>query len=186
MRPLSPNDIEAELSYAYLHAVAARAGVGCKVGSRHDDNAGVDAELTAWGPFQDGGYLKEIDIKIQLKATTLAPTRLRPDHLGYSLNGIKRYDALRDTTLTPRLLVVLFLPEDAADWLSLDEEGLILRRCAWWMSLRGAPEATSTTRQTLYLPSSQRFDPEGLKHLCATLSHGPSRFPSFNPPQEEP
>lgn len=185
MRPLSSNDIEAELSYAYLHAVAARAGVGCKIGSRHDDNAGVDAELTAWGPFQDGGYLTEIDIKIQLKATITAPTTLYPGHYGYSLSGVKRYDALRELTSTPRLLVVLFLPADAADWLTLDEEGLILRRCAWWMSLRGAPQATSQTRQTLYLPTAQRFDPEGLQRLCAALSHGPSRFPTFAPPQEE-
>jgi hypothetical protein len=70
MKPLSPNDIESELSYAYLHAVAAKAGVGCKVGSRHDDNAGIDAELTGWGPFPGGGYREEIDIKVQIKATT--------------------------------------------------------------------------------------------------------------------
>lgn len=61
MRPLTPENIESELSYAYLHAVAARAGVGCKVSNRHDDNAGVDAELTGWGPFPDGGYRQEVD-----------------------------------------------------------------------------------------------------------------------------
>ena len=61
VRPLSANNIEAELSYAYLHAVASKAGVGCKLGSRHDDNAGIDAELTGWGPFPNGGYLTEID-----------------------------------------------------------------------------------------------------------------------------
>ncbi|CAK0768443.1 hypothetical protein CCP3SC1AL1_4480001 [Gammaproteobacteria bacterium] len=49
MNQLSSNDIESELSYAYLHAVAAKAGVGCKIGSRHDDNAGIDAVLTGWG-----------------------------------------------------------------------------------------------------------------------------------------
>jgi hypothetical protein len=29
MRPLTHNDIESELSYAYLHAVAAHAGASC-------------------------------------------------------------------------------------------------------------------------------------------------------------
>jgi len=40
---MTENDIMAELSYAYLHAVAARAGIGCKVGCRIDDGASVDA-----------------------------------------------------------------------------------------------------------------------------------------------
>lgn len=43
MKPLYTNDIEAELSYAYLHAVASKAAVCCKAGNRHDDNAGIDA-----------------------------------------------------------------------------------------------------------------------------------------------
>lgn len=38
-------NIESELSYAYLHAVAAKAGMSCKQGDRHDDGAGVDAEV---------------------------------------------------------------------------------------------------------------------------------------------
>ena len=42
---MTENDIMAELSYAYLHAVAARAGFGCQAGSRIDDGASVDAIL---------------------------------------------------------------------------------------------------------------------------------------------
>lgn len=48
--PLLQNEIEEALSYAYLHAVAAKAGMSCKVGSRSDDNAGVDAEINYRGP----------------------------------------------------------------------------------------------------------------------------------------
>ena len=42
---LSNNNITAELSYAYLHAIAAKAGMSCKAGDRHDDGAGVDLSL---------------------------------------------------------------------------------------------------------------------------------------------
>ena len=42
--PLTENDVKAELSYAYLHAVAARAGFGCEVANRHSDNVGVSRE----------------------------------------------------------------------------------------------------------------------------------------------
>lgn len=68
MRALSPPNIESELSYAYLHAVASKAGMACSGGNRHEDNNGIDATLTAWGPFNNGGYLTEVDIKVQLKA----------------------------------------------------------------------------------------------------------------------
>jgi hypothetical protein len=168
--PLSDNDIEAELSYAYIHAVASKAGVGCKIGSRHDDNAGIDAELTGWGPFPNGGYREEIDIKVQLKATVKPPLEYMGKYWSYSLSGISRYDDLRSDALsTPRILVVLFLPADA-DWLTLDDEGLILRKCAYWVSLRGAKPSTNRTAQTVYLPKDQRFDPNGLIALMAQLS----------------
>ena len=41
---LTEQNIEAELSYAYLHAVASRAGFSCEYRNRHLDGAGVDAE----------------------------------------------------------------------------------------------------------------------------------------------
>ena len=43
MQALSPPNIESELSYAYLHAVASKAGMACNAGSRHEDNNGIDA-----------------------------------------------------------------------------------------------------------------------------------------------
>ena len=73
MQALSTPNIESELSYAYLHAVASKAGMACSQGSRHEDNNGIDASLTAWGPFADGGYLTEVNIKVQLKATVYLP-----------------------------------------------------------------------------------------------------------------
>ena len=182
MQPLSTNNIEAELSYAYLHAVASKAGVGCKLGSRHDDNAGIDAELTAWGPFPNGGYRTEVDIKIQLKATTKEPVA-QGDYWPYYLNGISRYDDLRkETFATPRLLVVLFLPKNEMDWMALDDEALILRKCAYWVSLKGAKPSSNATAQMIYLPKSQRFDPDGLLGLMAQLSH--NKVPTYQEASE--
>ncbi len=170
MQPLTENNIEAELSYAYLHAVAARAAVGCAVGTRHEDNAGVDAKLTGWGPFPGGGYLNEVDLKVQLKATVKTPHRVG-DTLAYSLAGVSRYDDLRSETIAiPRILVVLFLPMEATQWLTQTDECLTLRRCAYWASLRGAPESINKTAQTVYVPLTQRFDAEGLKTLMSRLS----------------
>jgi hypothetical protein len=170
MRPLIANDIESELSYAFLHAIASSAGANCKYSNRHDDNRGIDACITAWGPFEGGGYLEEVDIKIQLKATCQELVK-RDGYISYFLQGLNRYNDLRKETLSVhRILVVMFLPMENADWLSISENELIMKKCAYWVSLRGAPESTNTTGTTIYLPESQIFTPENLSDICARLS----------------
>ncbi|UWU27281.1 DUF4365 domain-containing protein [Rhizobium sp. WSM1274] len=170
MQPLTSQHIESELSYAYLHAVASAAGMACDICGRHEDNAGADARIVAWGPFQNGGYRTEVELKVQLKATIRPPT-LTNERFSYGLKGIRRYDDLRAETLTiPRILVVLFLPPDSGEWIHHSEEALVLRKCAYWVSLRGAKASLNDTSQTIYIPASQRFDVDGLTRLMADLS----------------
>jgi hypothetical protein len=172
MKPLTLENIESELSYAYLHAVASHAGASCVVAGRHEDNTGVDAKLVGWGPFPNGGYRTEVDLKVQLKATVRAPAEVG-DSLSYSLSGIQQYDDLRcETVSTPRILVVLFLPAQAQEWITHTDEALSLHKCAYWVSLRGATASSNKTAQTVYLPKHQRFDADGLRDLFAMISRG--------------
>jgi len=177
MQALSSLNIESELSYAYLHAVASHAGMACSVGNRHEDNNGIDATLTGWGPFTNGGYLTEVTIKVQLKATIAVPAD-DGTNLSYFIHGVNRYDDLRTETVTnARILVVLFLPADAQEWLNHSPDQLILRRCAYWQSLRCAPTTVNGSGATVKLPKAQMFNPQALKDLAAQLSH--SRFPLY-------
>lgn len=170
MQALSPPNIESELSYAYLHAIASKAGMACNVGNRHEDNNGVDATLTAWGPFNNGGYLTEVDIKVQLKATIATPGD-DGTNLSYFLSGVNRYNDLRTLTVdVARILVVLFLPSDAQEWLNHSEDELALRKCAYWQSLRGAPATGNGSGATVYLPKAQMFTPQALTAIVAQLS----------------
>src|SRR5665213_138803 len=128
MRRLSPPNIESELSYAYLHAIASKAAMSCGGSNRHEDNNGIDAQLTAWLPPTAANTLTEVDIKVQLKATIAEPNG---DDLNYEyrLQGANRYNDLRSETISiARILVGLFLPRDAATWLNHDPEQLVLRR----------------------------------------------------------
>jgi hypothetical protein len=181
MKPLSANDVESQLSYAYLHAVASAAGASCCVAGRHEDNAGVDAQIVGWGPFPGGGYRNEVDLKVQLKATTASPA-IASGFLSYFIKEVYRYDALRsDAFSTPRILVVLFLPgTNEQDWITQSYDALSLHKCAYWVSLRGAPESPNKTGQTVYIPCSQRFDVEGLKNLMAMISR--QEVPLYQPP----
>jgi len=55
-------------------------------------------------------------------------------------------------------------------WLSHSEEALISRRCAYWVSLRGAPESQNKTHQTVYLPKSNVLSVESLLALLTRFS----------------
>ena len=48
MQPLSTQDIESELSYAYIHAVAAFAAMTCVGANRVEDGMGSMRGSTAW------------------------------------------------------------------------------------------------------------------------------------------
>jgi len=113
-----------------------------------------------------------VDIKVQLKATIKMPAQIG-DCLAYCLQGIKRYDDLRSINYsTPRILVVLFLPANRDYWLTHSEDALSLRRCAYWVSLRGAPPSKNRTSQTIYLPRAQGIDSASLSGLMSQIRTG--------------
>jgi hypothetical protein len=170
MPHLSQNDIEAELSYAYIHAVAAAAGMGCNVTARHLDNAGVDAELSARDQFAEYSILTDITLHLQLKATSRVVATSN-GRFSYVLSDLGQYDKLRRVATVPyRILVVLLLPQDPAEWLKHSSEVLSMKRCAYWVSLRGAPETSNTSSVTVYVPESQVFSPSGLRGLMVQIS----------------
>jgi len=79
-----------------------------------------------------------VDIKIQLKAS-IKPPFDDGDSFSYFLSGTQQYDDLRrETHASPRILAVLFLPPKVEDWLTHSHEQLVLRKCAYWVSLRGS------------------------------------------------
>jgi hypothetical protein len=170
MNPLSDKDIESELSYAYLHAVASAAGMACQVANRLNDNHGIDAQLTAWRDTSDGP--EEIDIKVQLKATKRELSQ-SDTHLSFPLANVNQYDALRnDNNFVSRLLVVLLLPHNPAEWLRVTPEELVLKKCAYWVSLRGAPPTLNSHSHTIRIPKDQLFTSMALQNIANELFEG--------------
>jgi hypothetical protein len=108
-------------------------------------------------------------IDFQLKATIrLARSS---DTFHYPLK-LKNYDDLRIDTQTPRLLVVLDLPREREQWLAVSVNELIIRRAAYWVSLRGAPESKNTTSVTVSIPMANIFDVAALTALMEQSRRG--------------
>jgi hypothetical protein len=166
---LTSQNVEAELSYAYLHAVASRAGIICERTGRGSDDAGVDAVLRVKGQLAEDSLLTSLTVDVQLKAT-IAQSVDKDGRYAYPLK-MKNYDELRSVkTSAPQLLVVLFLPVEAAEWLVQSHECLVTRRCAYWLSLRGAPASDNETSQTVYIPSANLLSIENLRDLMTRFS----------------
>jgi hypothetical protein len=158
-------NIESELSYAYLHAVCSKAGFSCKQGDRHDDGAGVDAEIIYRGRL-DHPHFTEIQLNIQLKSTTIQSV-VANDRVSYFLKGINRYNKLRtNDSANYKILVVLFLPENPDEWLKCTADELVMKKAAYWVNLYGAPQVDTSSGTTVYLPTANLLTPEALTTLA--------------------
>jgi len=164
---LSENNIKSELSYAYLHAVAARVGCECEPATRHSDGMGIDARIHVKHRFS-ADSLSHFSVEVQLKATSQEMTH-EAGRISYWL-GKKNYDELRDTNVPlPQILVVFFMPHDPVEWLACGEDALIAKKCAYWLSLHDAPPGEATGK-TVYIPRVNVLSESGLRTLLARFS----------------
>ena len=151
---LASSDQKEALSRAYVSAVAASAGYTIAV--QDFDRDGIDVQVRAGGAMRPS-------LDIQLKATTQLGERSE-DKYHYPLRR-RNYDLLREQTLVPRILVVLDLPSDEGQWVSISTEELVMRRCAYWVDIKGFPETRNTSTVTVAIKKQNRFDNESLKAL---------------------
>jgi len=159
---LTVADQKEGLSLVYVKAVATRAGFLTSV--REPDRDSVDLTIHA------GGQLRPA-LDLQLKATTNI-RKVQSGFFSFRLS-IKNYDELRVETQTPRLLVVLELPEDQAQWKTLTAEELVLRRRAYWLSLQtGHEEAIDQQTVTVHIPEDNLFDVDALLTLMERSRSG--------------
>lgn len=162
---MTQNEQKQQLSVAYVHAVAARAGFASQI--VHVDDDSVDVQLAAKGKINDTSIYRSPKIDVQLKATSR--NLLKTEHLAFPL-PFKNYNDLREAALVPRLLVVLCLPSDEARWLEQTEEQMISRHCAYWMTLLGQPETSNETTVTVHLPRTQQFTVPSLHGLMEKVA----------------
>ena len=149
------------MSRAYARAIAARAGY--TTADYDYDRTGVDLRV------QSGGQMRPA-IEFQLKATVSLndPT---DGHYHFPLKR-KNYDELIELTQTPRILLVLDLPRDRGEWMTVTADHLILRRRAYWLNLRDYGETTNVSSVTVRIPETNVFDIESLRYLMEQSRRG--------------
>jgi Domain of unknown function (DUF4365) len=165
---LTENEQKQQLSFAYIHALAARAGYTFQQTPVDDDS--IDVRIGARGLIHGLAVLRSPIMELQLKATQ-GNGFVRENHVAFPL-PVKNFNELRLPSMLPRLLVVFLLPADPSVWLETSEECMISRHCAYWASLRGMAETDNTSTVTVSLPRSQRLTVDGLRELMERVAGG--------------
>ncbi|MGB6300322.1 MAG: DUF4365 domain-containing protein [Rivularia sp. (in: cyanobacteria)] len=153
-----------EFSYAYIYAVVSAAGYSCQIATRPMDIGGIDIIIS--------GEEKEFTLypprlEVQVKATSTAV--IDNEFIRYPLK-LKNYNELRKSkTLVPKILVIILIPDNPGEWVNQSETELCLRRCGYWLSLKGQPATQNTESVTVYLPRQQLFTVSAIKNIMDTI-----------------
>lgn len=159
---LSAPDRKEALSRVYVKALAARAGYATSV--PEPDRDSVDLRIQTGGPGRPA-----LDLQLKATANLAEP---QGGLLRYRLS-IKNYRDLSDETQTPRLLVVLELPNDESSWMTVTSEELVIRRRAYWLSLQqNHEEVVNQSTITVRIPERNVLDVQTLRDLMEQSRKG--------------
>ncbi len=152
-----------DLSLAYIRAVVAQAGF--IVDPITSDWESRDGTIHA-----TGGKRPKIDFQAKCHGTDPLP----PGEASFPFDlPLKNYDELRNPDLIfPHLLFVILVPRAAAERVSVTEEALVLRRCGYWLSLRGLPDTSNSQTCRVHIPRANVLNVAGLTGLMTRLDRG--------------
>ncbi len=155
-------------SYAYVQAVASVAGFAVENKSRPMDNAGVD--LTIESPGRTGEIL-DPKFDAQVKCTS-SEKIIHQDCIKYPL-PVQNYNRLRSIkTLVPQVLIVVLVPKNISEWLNVSEQEMLIKKCGYWVSLKGSPETQNNSTITVSIPRKNLFTPENLSFMMKRIDRG--------------
>ena len=152
------------LCRAYVRAVAALAGVTI---CEPENDYGIDMALRAITARENKRRDASVQLDLQLKSTTRA--NVTDTHAIYDLEVENYHDLRAPEAVCPRILVVLVLPAEEPRWLSQTPEELVIRHCAYWMSLKGFPDTTSTSTVRIAIPTANVFSVAALQAIMQRL-----------------
>lgn len=160
------NKQKEQFSLAYIHAVASAAGYA--VYDYRVDDQSSDIGLAG---YETGLFCEDPKLDIQAKCTE-NPNFISGGFLSFNLKQ-KNYDDLRKRAAVPRILVVMIVPDQAINWLAQSPNELVLRHCAYWVSILGKPDLPQNQNSAnVRIPLSQAFDADALKKIMRQLADG--------------
>ena len=140
-------------SSAYVKLMCAAAKINYS--EPKTDNESIDIELIGKG-FQ--GRWKKPRILAQLKCTSnYKYIDMEKQELSFPLSK-KNYDDLREVDDLPKILIVVFCPDNNQEWVQHSSLKSNVRFSGYWVSLEGEPAVSNKDNITVKVPFSQAFN----------------------------
>jgi hypothetical protein len=152
------------LCRAYVQAIAAHAGL---ISSRPDPDYGIDLSLRSVEVGAGGRQDSSVQVDLQLRSTTRA--HRTESEVKVDLD-VDTYNYLRGSgVFCPRILVVLVMPVDEAEWVKQSRDELAVRNCAYWVSLSGYPDTTATSSIRVTIPATNLFSVQAVRSILQRI-----------------
>jgi hypothetical protein len=158
------------LSRAYITAVVGQARQQLKWGSEYD--YGVDGQVKkivqkSWG-------LRESGFGFDFQAKSSTNWELREGHLIYDLE-VDNYNDLversEDERAMPLLLILMCLDPSENNWLEVDSESLLLRKCSYWFQVDSSFSDNVSTKR-IAIPAKNIFTSTSIVSLLDQIENG--------------
>lgn len=169
---MTEQHIKEQLSRAFVRAISANAGFILR---KYEVDYGLDGKFsdvvyeedcTGHKRYSENGF----GIDFQLKATTnIVP---KDGYLIYDLEAKNYNDLVKTCVGTPRILIVYSMPKDRNQWLEISQQAIILKKCAWWCSLKGLPSTKNNIKKRIKIPDSQLLTTQELSRLINLVKGG--------------
>lgn len=160
--------VEEYLSISYVSAVAAHARVHCTL---HSPDYGVDASIRwvkAFGSTEKC-LTTGFGFDCQFKATI--NYILEDEFIVYDMQADAYNKLVAWEGTNPCLLVLMCLPREFDQWLSCNEEQLLLRHCCYWIQIKDDP-TPNTSSKRIRIPRTNLFTPDTVNQLVEQVKTG--------------
>ena len=126
--------IKEAISIRYMQLIAAYNGYSTS-STRPDYGSDLDIkEIVFRQENTQGRYFESgRELKIQVKSATESALTLGEDLIFYDLAAVTYNDLIvRKSSRTPLILVLFVLPDEASQWVTVSDQELICKKCAYW------------------------------------------------------
>lgn len=167
---LPDTDIKEGLSASYIKAIASIAGVKAEI--RVKDH-GVDGSLRAViTPYETRILDSSFSLDFQAKSTV--DWYIEDEYIVYNLEAktykdmVSRHSGIYGS---PLILILLCLPKDKKEWVTVSEKELIMKNCCYWDIIKG-PMTENKSSIKIRISCKNIFEPKSLCELLDKLEVG--------------
>lgn len=166
---LPDTHIKERISLSYIKILSAKAGFVCQ---EYNEDFGMDGSIceVKYKKGRKAYRTTGFGLDFQLKATVNAIPK--KGLFLYDLE-VKNYaDLIEKNVGRERVLILYILPRERSQWVQTDIEKTILRKAAYWCSLKGFPEVENKEKVRIKIPEKNLLTSEVLIELINKVKGG--------------